>query len=56
MNIEGYNLDSLRKLVRDLQAENAECIYGLAEDMKKIFRSAKRKWMYCQQIHVKILE
>lgn len=24
MDIEGYNLDSLRKLVRDLQAENAE--------------------------------
>lgn len=24
MNIEGYSLDSLRKLVRDLQAENAE--------------------------------
>lgn len=24
MNLEAYNLDSLRKLVRDLQAENME--------------------------------
>jgi hypothetical protein len=48
MNIEAYNLDSLRKLVRNLQSENQKLKEQLKEagipfDSENIFEEKNRK-------------